>query len=125
MKRILIALATVLAVGCGGGLLPDLGGLEDILGSGSADQRSDVRGTVVEVDTRNRLIQLDVATINNLRDERRGSVIYYDGDTVVEYQGRTYRPEDLERGDEISVVGSNVSGRYVASRITVLRNVRN
>lgn len=125
MRRILIALATVLAVGCGGGLLPDLGGLEDILGSGSADQRSDVRGTVVEVDTRNQLIQLDVATINNLIDERRGSVIYYDGDTVVEYEGRTYRPEDLERGDEISVVGSNVSSRYVASRITVLRNVRN
>ena len=124
MKRILIALATVMAVGCGGGLLPDLGGLEDILGSGSPSQNSDVRGTVVEVDTRNRAIQLDVAYINNLRDERRGSVIYYDNDTVVEYNNQTYRPEDLERGDEISVVGSNVNGRYTARRITVLRNVR-
>ena len=122
MKRTLIALATVMAVGCGGGLLPDLGGLEDILGSGSPSQSSDVRGTVVEVDTRNRTIQLDVAYINNLRDERRGSVIYYDSDTVVEFSGRTYRPEDLERGDEISAVGSNVNGRYVASRITVLRD---
>jgi hypothetical protein len=124
MKRILVALATVMAVGCGGGLLPDLGGLGDILGSGSPSQNSDLRGTVVEVDTRNRTIQLDVAYINNLRDERRGSVIHYDNETVVEYDRRTYRPEDLERGDEISVVGSNQNGRYVARRITVLRNVR-
>lgn len=123
MRTILIAMTTVFAVACGGGLLPDLGGLEDILGSGSPNQTSDVRGTVVSVDTSRREIHLDVSWVNNLRDERRGSVIHYDSDTVVEYGGRTYSPADLERGDEISVVGRNVSGRYVASRITVLRDV--
>lgn len=123
MKGMTVALVAVFALGCGSGMLPDLGDLGDILGSSGSDDRSDVRGTVLTVDTSQRRIDLDVEYVNNLRDERRNSSIYYDGDTVVEFQGRTYRPEDLERGDEISVVGSNRSGRFVADRITVLRDV--
>lgn len=122
MKRLAMATIFVFTVGCGGGFLPDLGSLGDILGSTGADDESDVRGTVRTVDTSARRIDLDVNTINNLRDERSNSSIYYDGDTVVEYQNRTYRPEDLERGDEISVVGSNQNSRFVADRITVLRD---
>lgn len=122
MKRAALALIVVLAAGCGGGL-GDLGGLGDILGSSAPDQASDVRGTVLQVDTSARRIDLDVSYVNNLRNEQRGSSIYYDGSTVVEYQGRQYRPEDLERGDDVSVVGSNENGRYVADRITVLRDI--
>jgi hypothetical protein len=120
-KTFSILAAVVLLTACGSVGLPDLG---DILGSTSETQNSDVRGVVRSVDTNNRAIILDVSYVNNLRDDRAGSTIYYDSNTVVEYRGNRYRVEDLERGDEISVVGSNRSGRYVAERITVTRNVR-
>jgi hypothetical protein len=42
----------------------------------------------------------------------------------VEYQGSTYAVNDLERGDEVTIRGSNDGGRYVADIITVTRNVR-
>lgn len=124
MRNISIAILTILLAGCAGLGIGDLGSLGDILGSTGSDDFSEVRGTVVRVDTSNRRIDLDVTYINNLRDERRGSSIYYDSQTVVEFQGRRYRPEDLERGDEIAVRGSNRDGRFIADRITVVRNVR-
>jgi hypothetical protein len=123
VRKLSIAIFTILLAGCAGLGLGDLGGLGDILGSSGGDDASDVRGTVLLVDSGNRRIDLDVSYINNLRDDRRGSSIYYDSQTVVEFQGRTYRPEDLERGDEISVRGSNRDGRFVADRITVVRDV--
>lgn len=123
MKRLALGLLVISLAACGGGLLPDLGDLGDILGSEDASDESDVRGTVTRVDTSDRRIDLDVSYINNLRDQRNGSTIYYDNQTVVEFQGETYRPEDLERGDEISVQGANVNGRFVADEITVLRDV--
>jgi hypothetical protein len=62
--------------------------------------------------------------VNNLQEDRADSSIYYDADTVVVWQGRTYDPEDLERGDQIVVEGVNTGGRYVADEIEVVRNVR-
>ena len=103
----------------------DLGGtLGDILGSTGTDDASDIRGTVNRIDTSNQTIILDVSYVNNLRDDRQGSVVYYDSNTVVEYQGNQYNVTDLERGDEISITGRNTGGRYVADRIVVTRNVR-
>ncbi len=123
MKRLALAGLLVLATACGSSGLGDLGGtIGDILGSSGSTDRSDVRGTVVSVNTSDRRIDLDVTYVNNLRDNQRGS-IYYDANTVVEFQNRQYRPEDLERGDEISVQGTNENGRFVADRITVLRDV--
>ncbi|HEY0594137.1 MAG TPA: hypothetical protein VGF40_20365 [Thermoanaerobaculia bacterium] len=124
MKRLLLAGLLVLAGACSGlGGLGDLGGtIGDILGSSGRNDESDVRGTVVSVSTSDRRIDLDVTYVNNLRDNQRGS-IYYDSNTVVEFQNKQYRPEDLERGDEISVVGVNNNGRFVAERITVIRDV--
>jgi hypothetical protein len=120
--RLVAVLAAVfLVVGCGSIGLPDLG---DILGSSGPSDRSDVRGYVERVDTSNQRIDLNVDMVNNLRESRPGSTIYYDRNTTVEYRGQQYRPEDLERGDYIGVEGSNVDGRYVARRITVLQNVR-
>ena len=116
----------LLAAACGsmGGGVGDIGDI--ILGSPSSTQSSDVQGYVNTIDTRNQRIDLDVTYINNLRQtsssNQRGT-IYYDSRTRVVYQGKDYRPEDLERGDQISVRGYNDNGRYVAETIEVLRDV--
>jgi hypothetical protein len=126
MRIATLALAALLLASCGsaGGTLGDLGSI--ILGSPSTSQSSDVRGTVDTIDTNARRIDLNVSYVNNLRpssSDQRGS-IYYDNNTRVQYNNQDYGVTDLERGDEISVVGVNDNGRYVAQTITVTRNVR-
>lgn len=122
MARKLSVLAMVLLLAaCGSG---GLGGLGDILGSTGSTDTSDIRGTVSRIDTSNQMIVLDVSYINNLRDDRQGSTVYYDSNTVVEYQGNKYSVTDLERGDEVSITGRNSGGRYIADRVVVTRNVR-
>jgi hypothetical protein len=123
MRTATLVLAALLVASCGTG---GLGSIGDILGSPSSTQSSDVKGTVASVDTGNQRIDLDVMYINNLRQtggsNQRGS-IYYDTNTRVVYNGRDYQVADLERGDEIEVVGVNNSGRYVAQTINVVRDV--
>jgi Domain of unknown function (DUF5666) len=121
-KGSFVLVAVLLTAACGS--IGDLGDLGGILGSPSASQASDVRGTVSSVDTAGQRIIMDVAYVNNLRNTQNAQSIYYDNNTRVEYQGQTYSPADLERGDEISVRGHNDGGRYVAEVITVTRNVR-
>jgi hypothetical protein len=122
MKRLGITtlLIIALASGCSSA---NLGSIGDILGSSSSTDSSDVRGTVNSIDTSARRIDLDTTYVNNLRDTRSNQSVYYDANTTVEYNGKTYRPEDLERGDQVSIQGSNQSGRFVATRITVTRDV--
>jgi hypothetical protein len=123
MRTAGIVLSALLLASCSSGGLGDLGDI--ILGSPSTSQPSDVRGTVTNVDTAARRIDMDVAYVNNLRSsgsDQRGS-IYYDNDTRVEYQGRSYSVSDLERGDQIEVRGHNDNGRYVAEVITVTYDV--
>ena len=125
MRTATFLLSALLLASCGtGGSMGDLGDI--ILGSPSSTQNSDVQGYVANVDTSTRRIDLDVEYINNLRQSgntnQRGT-IYYDSRTRVIFNGNEYRPEDLERGDQISVVGANDNGRYVASTIEVLRDV--
>jgi hypothetical protein len=123
-KFLFYSLAVMLFAACSSGSLGDLGGtLGDILGSTGQSDRSDIRGVVTTVDTSARRIDLDVTTVNNLRDERRGSSVYYDDRTTVVYNNAQYRPDQLERGDEISIRGFNDNGRFYAERITVLRDV--
>ncbi len=127
MRTATLALAAMLLVSCGsaGGMLGDLGSV--ILGSPSTDQPSDVRGTVSAVDSRERRIDLNVSTVNNLRstgNDQRGS-IYYDDKTRVVHRGRDYAIADLERGDEVEVRGVNNNGRYLAQQITVTRDATN
>lgn len=127
MSRIAKNLALLMAIALAAascGTLGSLGDLGDILGSRGPRDSSDVEGTVTTVDVRDRRIDVDVHEVNNLREDRPGSSIYYDADTVVLYEGRRYEPEDLERGDVIQAEGSNTGGRYVADEIEVVRNVR-
>lgn len=125
MRIAALTLTALLLASCGSG--GGLGSIGDIiLGSPSTSQPSDVRGTVSNVDTGARRIDLDVSYINNLRNTstQRGS-IYFDDRTRVVFQGRDYSVNDLERGDEIEVRGVNNNGRYVAETITVVRDVSN
>ena len=124
MRKSSFVLAAVVLFTAACGSIGGLGDLGGILGSPSSTEASDVRGTVSSIDTAGRRIIMDVAYVNNLRNTQNAQSIYYDNNTRVEYQGQTYRVEDLERGDEISVRGHNDNGRYVAEVVTVTRNVR-
>jgi Domain of unknown function (DUF5666) len=80
-----------------------------------------VRGTVESVNPRERLIYLDEE--NGDRDEGP-IVLSYDDGTAVRYQGQTFRPESLERGDRIQVsVDRDDDGRLLAESIDVLYDV--
>jgi hypothetical protein len=127
MRRATLVLSVLLMTAACGSMGGDggLGSIGDIiLGSPSSSQTSDVRGSVTNVDTGARRIDMDVSYVNNLRDNNNGQrgSIYYDDSTRVVYQNNNYNVTDLERGDEISVVGVNDNGRYVARTITVTRD---
>ena len=79
---------------------------------------TDLRGPVAYVDTRARIIRLDA------RGHGGGVQVGYDGRTTVEYQGRRYRPEDLERGDLVRVQARQLGrDQWLAERIIVERSV--
>lgn len=87
-------------------------------GYGGGGYGNDLRGSVAFVDTRARLIRLDGAGYGN------NVQVGYDARTTVEYQGRNYRPENLERGDIVSIQARQVgNNQWVAERITVERSV--
>lgn len=80
---------------------------------------TDLRGSVNFVDTRARLIRLDGAGYGNNQQ------VAYDGRTTVEYQGRSYRPENLQRGDQVRIQARQVgNNQWLAERIIVERSVR-
>ena len=79
---------------------------------------NDLRGSVVQVDTRSRLIRLDGNGYGN------DVQVSYDTRTTVEYQGRSYRPENLQRGDIVRIQSRQVgSNQWLAERIIVERSV--
>ena len=117
---ILSVVCLALAVaGCGSG------GLEDILGGGSSPSRlDDVRGTVERVDTGARIIWVEAEDYRSaLRNEDDRVALYYDDQTRVEFEGRSYEPEDLERGDRIAAAVDRNGSRLVANRIEVLSDI--
>src|SRR5689334_5788959 len=61
-------------------------------------------GTVRYVDTRNRTIEL------NTYANQPAVIVDYDSTTRVDYQGRSFRPEDLERGDQVHITTRAVNG---------------
>lgn len=94
-------------------------------GGSFPDENDEIRGTVSRVDTTARRIDLEsVSQSLTGTGEVRGSAVYYDGGTVVEYSGRTYEPTNLERGDRIAVRGHLEGSKFVADRITVTYNSR-
>ena len=112
-------------------------GVGDILGGGSGSSRDtdgdysssnvgdNVRGTVERVDTRDRFIVVDREDYsNNLRNGNDDEIVlYYDDRTVVQHQGRTYRPQDIEPGDRILADVGQSGGRLMVEEIEVLYDV--
>ncbi|HEV2719492.1 MAG TPA: DUF5666 domain-containing protein [Thermoanaerobaculia bacterium] len=81
----------------------------------------DIHGTVDSVDTNNRSIYL--TNVSNYNNNLRGTGgygsrvrVYYDNSTTVMFQGRNYHPEDLQRGDEVTVHGNNNSNGTMIAR---------
>jgi len=114
-------LAVVLLAGCGSS------GLGDILGGGGGGTSAagDLRGTVDYVDTRNQYVDLRNVTGYESRladgsSQGRTERVYYDNQTAVEFQGNAYRPEDLERGDQIAVDVQQSGSQLLARAMTVL-----
>ena len=87
-------------------------------GYGGGMYGNDLRGTVGYVDTRARIIQLDGSGYGG------GLQVAYDARTIVEYQGRSYRPENLHRGDLVRVQARQVgyNNEWLAERIYVERS---
>lgn len=79
---------------------------------------NDLRGSVAFVDTRARIIRLGGAGYGD--DVQVG----YDTRTTVEYQGRSYRPENLQRGDLVRIQAQRLgNSQLLAERIVVERSV--
>ena len=87
-------------------------------GTNTGTYGSNVRGTVRYVDTNRREIGVD---------RQYGGdtiVVQYDANTYVSFNNQRYRPEDLERGDEIDIrVTDYGSGRVLAQDVNVIRSV--
>ena len=88
---------------------------------------NDLRGTVRYVDTRDHTVEVETSS----RAFSTGStgqsgvvVVHYDAQTVVEFEGRRYQPENLERGDEVQIDIRNVGGNLLAEEIQVVGDSR-
>lgn len=122
MKILAVAsFALVLLAACGS---TDLG---SILGGGSPSESQstyELRGRVDSVDLNSRSIYLtNVSGSQSNLGGGNTARVYFDDKTPVEYQGRQYTPQDLERGDEIAVRAYESGNRLLAERISVTYNV--
>ena len=117
------ALAVLFLAACGS----TGGGLGDILGGGGNQSSNyEIRGTVDHVDQNSRSIYLtNVSGMTSMLSNSGGTSgssvrVYYDNQTTVSYQGQTHRPENLERGDEVTVrVSESTNNTLIADTMTV------
>jgi len=88
---------------------------------------SNVRGTVRNVDTRDRTVEIETYGSDSRYSTGRSNlvVVHYNSQTTVEFQGERYTPENLERGDEVEVDVRDSAGQLLAQQITVVRDARN
>lgn len=89
---------------------------------------AELRGEVVDVDTRTREIELDTTAsaapyAGTLRRRDDRAAFFYTDGTRVTYQGRAYNPQDLEPGDLVAVHLAE-GARRVAETIVVERSVQ-
>jgi hypothetical protein len=89
---------------------------------------AEVRGKVRWLDEDRKVLEIEDASWgwSASRDRDRDDdviEVHYDSNTVVEYRGKRYAPENLERGDEIQVEVRDLGSRYLADEILVLASV--
>ncbi len=89
-------------------------------GGGYGAQGGDLRGTIGYVDPRARVIEMDRGG-GGYGDNR--ARVRYDERTVVEYRGQRYRPESLERGDQVRIQARRSGNDWLAERIWVESDV--
>jgi len=91
-------------------------------GSSNPSSIGGVRGTVERVDSQDRFIVVngEESYRSNLRNGNGEIIVYYDNNTKVQHEGRTYRPEDLERGDRVEIDVDQSGSRLIAQDIQVL-----
>jgi Domain of unknown function (DUF5666) len=73
-----------------------------------------------------RAVNSDTRTIEVAQSgrEQYPVIVYYDANTRVDFQGRAYRPEDLERDDAVQVSTHRSGNQLIAERIVVTRNAQ-
>jgi len=107
-------------------------GIGDIFGGSNPNNNGtygsyQIRGTVDSVDTRGQSILLTNVTgyNTNLNTGRSSSVrVYYDNRTSLNYQGQNYRPDQLERCDEVTVNVNQSGNQLIAETMDVTYNTR-
>jgi hypothetical protein len=114
--------ALLLAAACGS----SGSSIGDVFGGGSgSNQAYTITGTVDSIDTGNHYIMLSNASgYSNLNPGNNLTRVYYDNRTSVNFQGRTYRPEDLERGDQVSITVNQSNNQLTAENVNVTYDVR-
>jgi len=113
-------------------LLAGCAASQDILGYPQQQQQpyaNTIHGTVDYVDTASHSIILyDTSGYGTMLSgggypANGGSVrVYYDNRTGVSWQGRSYRPEDLERGDQVDVTVRQSGNQLIAESANVTYN---
>ncbi|HEX3579212.1 MAG TPA: hypothetical protein VHY33_11675 [Thermoanaerobaculia bacterium] len=116
-----VALLLMAACGTSGNSIGDIFGGGNPNGSNAAYQ---IRGTVDSVDARSQSIYLtNVSGYNGLNSGSSRSLrVYYDNRTTLNYQGRSYRPDQLERGDEVSINVDQSGNQLIAQSMEVTYN---
>ena len=89
------------------------------------DRVSEVRGRVDRVDTSDEIIYVEASDVyrSDLRNGSDEIPIYYDDQTEVEYDGKTYEPSALEEGDRVVVDVDDTGSRLYARDIEVTYDV--
>src|SRR5207248_2348864 len=87
---------------------------------------NEIQGTVSYVDRNNGYIELTKASgyAPMLSSSGSGNTvrIYYDRNTTVQYNGRTYRAADLERGDQVSINVYNNTAQSISVNRSISDN---
>src|SRR2546421_9143091 len=116
-RKALLAVAAAMLL-----ILVGCGSASDIFGT-NQNKTNDIRGTVSSIDANSHSIWLTNTSGYNssmLSSSGSGDVrVYYDNNTRVSYNGQSYRPEDLDRGDQVDVQVTQSGNRLVADRVDV------
>jgi hypothetical protein len=107
-------------------LLASCGSTSDIFGGGNNDTYNrTLHGTVDTVDLNSNSIVLTNTSgyTTNLSSGGGNSVrVYFDNNTTVAYNGQTFRPENLDRGDQVDINVRQSGNQLYADTMTVTYN---